>query len=113
MLAWSKNRPDILTGITKKYLTACGKLYITVNYHNNIILEVFTTNPQNAYCCSELDVLCRTISNSLQSCSDIENLIEVLKDTSCKKCTGFSKNRYYSCPSAIGHCIEQTLINLL
>jgi ribonucleoside-diphosphate reductase alpha chain len=72
-------RPDVTTGITEKVRIGCGNLYITVNYDEHGICEVFTNTGRAGGCPSQSEATARLVSIALRSGMDADVIIEQLK----------------------------------
>ncbi|HCS75621.1 MAG TPA: ribonucleotide-diphosphate reductase subunit alpha, partial [Clostridiales bacterium] len=102
-------RPDITNGFTEKIRTGCGNLYITVNYDDNGICEVFTNTGRAGGCPSQSEATSRLISIALRSGMDAESLIEQLKGIRCPSTIRQRDMKALSCPDAIGRMIEKVM----
>lgn len=106
-------RPEITRGITEKVKIGCGNLYITVNYDENGICEVFTNLGRAGGCPSQSEATSRLISIALRSGMDVEEVVEQLKGIRChstlrQKATN-NNIKVLSCPDAIGKAIEKAI----
>ncbi|MBW4827789.1 MAG: vitamin B12-dependent ribonucleotide reductase [Clostridiaceae bacterium] len=106
-------RPEITRGITEKVKIGCGNLYITVNYDENGICEVFTNLGRAGGCPSQSEATSRLISIALRSGMDVEEVVEQLKGIRChstlrQKATN-NNIKVLSCPDAIGKAIEKAM----
>ncbi|SHI13914.1 TSCPD domain-containing protein [Sporanaerobacter acetigenes] len=106
-------RPEITRGITEKVKIGCGNLYITVNYDENGICEVFTNLGRAGGCPSQSEATSRLISIALRSGMDVEEIIEQLKGIRChstlrQKATN-KDIKVLSCPDAIGKALEKAM----
>ncbi|EOD00015.1 ribonucleotide reductase N-terminal alpha domain-containing protein [Caldisalinibacter kiritimatiensis] len=106
-------RPAITKGITEKVRIGCGNLYITVNYDDNGICEVFTNLGRAGGCPSQSEATSRLISIALRSGMDVKEIIEQLKGIRCHSTLrqrATNKDiKVLSCPDAIGKALERVM----
>ena len=100
-------RPDITTGFTEKVKIGCGNLYITVNYDENGICEVFTNTGRAGGCPSQSEATSRLVSIALRSGIDAKSIVEQLKGIRCPSTIRQKDLKVMSCPDAIGRLIEK------
>jgi len=104
-------RPDITNGFTEKVRIGCGNLYITVNYDDEGICEVFTNTGRAGGCPSQSEATARLVSIALRSGIDAESIIEQLKGIRCPSTIRQRDMKVLSCPDAIGRLIEKVMIH--
>lgn len=104
-------RPDITNGFTEKVRTGCGNLYITVNYDENGICEVFTNTGRAGGCPSQSEATSRLVSIALRSGMDAESIIEQLKGIRCPSTIRQRDMKVLSCPDAIGRLIQKVMLH--
>lgn len=107
-------RPARTIGTTEMYPTGCGKLYVSVNYDNVGLCEVFTSTGRSGGCPSQSEAVGRLVSLALRSGVSEEEIINQLKGIRCMSTMRLRKNgavdtKALSCPSAIGQAIENSL----
>lgn len=106
-----RQRPEVTRGITEKVRVGCGNLYITVNYDENGICEVFTNVGKAGGCPSQSEATARLISIGLRSGMDVKEIIEQLKGIRCHSTLRQKSNnkdiKVLSCPDAIARTIEK------
>jgi ribonucleoside-diphosphate reductase alpha chain len=102
-------RPDITTGFTEKVKIGCGNLYITVNYDEHGICEVFTNTGRAGGCPSQSEATSRLVSIALRSGIDAKSIVEQLKGIRCPSTIRQKDLKVMSCPDAIGRLIEKVL----
>ncbi len=104
-------RPEVTRGITEKAVIGCGNLYITVNYDDKGICEVFTNLGRAGGCPSQSEATSRLISTALRSGMEVDAIIEQLKGIRCHSTLrqrGTNPNiKVLSCPDAIGRVLEK------
>ncbi len=104
-------RPEITRGITEKVVIGCGNLYVTVNYDEQGICEVFANLGRAGGCPSQSEATSRLISTALRSGMAVEAIIEQLKGIRCHSTLrqrAVNKNiKVLSCPDAIGRVLEK------
>lgn len=100
-------RPNITTGFTEKVRTGCGNLYITVNYDQDGICEVFTNTGRAGGCPSQSEATARLVSIALRSGIQSEAIVEQLKGIRCPSTIRQPGMNVTSCPDAIGKVIEK------
>lgn len=108
-----RERPEITNGITEKVRVGCGNLYITVNYDDQGICEVFTNVGRAGGCPSQSEAASRLISIALRSGMDVSEIIGQLKGIRCHSTLRQKSNnkdiKVLSCPDAIAKTIEKVL----
>lgn len=106
-------RPEITQGMTEKVRIGCGNLYITVNYDENGICEVFTNVGRAGGCPSQSEATSRLISIALRSGMDVKSVVEQLKGIRCHSTLrqrATNKDiKVLSCPDAIGRALEKVM----
>ncbi len=111
-------RPIVVHGTTEKVNIGCGKLYVTVNWDDKGVCEVFTATGKAGGCPSQSEATARLISLALRSGIDPQEIIKQLTGIRClstvaKKATD-KEITVLSCPDAIGKCLAKVIngINL-
>lgn len=106
-------RPEITKGMTEKVRIGCGNLYITVNYDDKGICEVFTNVGRAGGCPSQSEATSRLISIALRAGIDVKYIIEQLKGIRCHSTLrqrATNKDiKCLSCPDAIGKALEKVM----
>lgn len=102
-------RPETTMGITEKVKIGCGNLYVTVNYDEHGICEVFTNLGRGGGCPSQSEATSRLISTALRSGMKPETLIEQLRGIRCHSTLRQKGLKVLSCPDAIGRVIEKAM----
>ena len=100
-------RPDMTTGITERVKIGCGNLYITVNYDDKGICEIFTNTGKAGGCPSQSEATARLASIALRSGIDVRSIIDQLKGIRCPSTIRQSGVKCTSCPDAIAKAIER------
>jgi len=100
-------RSEIATGFTEKVKIGCGNLYITVNYDDYGICEVFTNTGRAGGCPSQSEATARLVSIALRSGVDHKYIVEQLKGIRCPSTIRQKGLKVLSCPDAIGRLIEK------
>lgn len=107
-------RPKTTMGITDRVKIGCGNLYITANYDEKGICEVFTNLGRAGGCPSQSEATSRLISIGLRSGISAESIIEQLKGIRChstlrQRGKGNNEINVLSCPDAIGKTLEKVM----
>ncbi len=100
-------RPEITRGITEKVRIGCGNLYITVNYDDEGICEIFTSTGKAGGCPSQSEAAARLASIALRSGVKLEEIVGQLRGIRCPSTIRQSNMRCTSCPDAIARVIER------
>jgi ribonucleoside-diphosphate reductase alpha chain len=100
-------RPDVTTGFTEKIRIGCGNIYLTVNYDENGICEVFTNTGRGGGCPSQSEATARLVSIALRSGLDAQAIIEQLKGIRCPSTIKRQDLNVTSCPDAIAKVIQK------
>jgi len=106
---YPRTRPEITTGFTEKVRIGCGNLYITVNYDEQGICEVFTNLGRGGGCPSQSEATSRLVSIALRSGMDVKSIVEQLKGIRCATTIRQRGLKVMSCPDAIGRVIEKVM----
>ena len=102
-------RPAVTMGITEKVKIGCGNLYVTVNYDENGICEVFTNTGRHGGCPSQSEATARLVSIALRSGIDVQTIIGQLKGIRCPSTILQPGMKVTSCPDAIARAIEKVM----
>ncbi len=105
-----RQRPEITSGKTEKVKIGCGNLYVTVNYDEKGVCEVFTNLGRAGGCPSQSEATSRLASIALRSGVSVESVVEQLKGIRChstlRKKVNDKDIKVLSCPDAIGRALE-------
>ncbi|WP_040198086.1 vitamin B12-dependent ribonucleotide reductase [Candidatus Soleaferrea massiliensis] len=102
-----RRRPEITMGITEKMKIGCGNLYVTVNYDELGICEVFTNTGKAGGCPSQSEATARLISIAMRSGISEDAIIEQLRGIRCPSTTRQKGVSCTSCPDAIARVIKK------
>ncbi len=100
-------RPAITQGITERMKIGCGNLYVTVNYDENGICEVFTSTGKAGGCPSQSEATARLASVALRSGMSVEEIYNQLKGIRCPSTIRQSGMSCTSCPDAIAKVVKK------
>jgi len=100
-------RPSITRGFTEKVKIGCGNLYITVNFDDDGIVEVFTSTGKSGGCPSQSEATARVISVALRAGVDFKSVVKQVKSIRCPSTVRMTGLKVTSCPDAIAKTIEK------
>jgi ribonucleoside-diphosphate reductase alpha chain len=98
-------RPDVVRGVTEKMRIGCGNLYITVNYDDNGICEVFTSTGKGGGCPSQSEATARLTSVALRSGVALDEILSQLRGIRCTSTVRQQGMKCTSCPDAIARTV--------
>ncbi|MCL4440539.1 MAG: vitamin B12-dependent ribonucleotide reductase, partial [Firmicutes bacterium] len=109
-------RPKRTLGVTEQVKTGCGKMYITVNYDQEGIIETFITTGSSGGCSGFTEGVSRLVSLALRANISPESIIDQLTSVSCPT---FLRRKAMdksvvgkSCPDIIGRVLIQEMQRL-
>ena len=100
-------RPLVTRGFTEKMKIGCGTLYITVNYDQNGICEVFTSTGKAGGCPSQSEATARLASIALRSGISVNEVYDQLKGIRCPSTIRQKDVNCTSCPDAIARVVKK------
>ena len=101
-------RPEVTCGLTERMKIGCGNLYVTVNYDEHGICEVFTSTGKAGGCPSQSEATARLVSIALRSGVSINEILDQLRGIRCPSTIRHAGMKCTSCPDAIARVIKKT-----
>ena len=98
-------RPLVTRGFTEKMNIGCGTLYVTINYDENGICEVFTSTGKAGGCPSQSEATARLASIALRSGISMSEVYDQLKGIRCPSTIRQKNMSCTSCPDAIARVL--------
>ena len=98
-------RPLVTRGFTEKMNIGCGTLYVTINYDENGICEVFTSTGKAGGCPSQSEATARLASIALRSGISMNEVYDQLKGIRCPSTIRQKNMSCTSCPDAIARVL--------
>jgi len=101
-------RPKVTKGITERVTTGCGYIYVTVNFDEKGICEVFSSLGKAGGCASaQLEATSRLISLAVRSGIDISSVAKHLRGIHCPSVAWEEGRAILSCADAIASVLEK------
>ncbi|MEG1687576.1 MAG: TSCPD domain-containing protein, partial [Angelakisella sp.] len=100
-------RPAITYGMTERMRIGCGNLYVTVNYDEHGICEVFTSTGKAGGCPSQSEATARLVSVALRSGISAQEILSQLKGIRCPSTIRQPGMKCTSCPDAIAQVVKK------
>ena len=103
-----RQRPKVTKGVTERVNTGCGYIYVTVNFDEQGICEVFSSLGKAGGCASaQLEATCRLISLALRSGIETASITKQLRAIRCPSVAWEQGKLVLSCSDAIGSVLEK------
>ena len=103
-----RTRPKVTKGITERVSTGCGYIYITVNFDEQGIAEVFSVLGKAGGCAAaQLEAISRLISLALRSGVDLDSIVRHLRGIRCPSIAWEQGRAIISCADAIATVLQK------
>ena len=101
-------RPKVTKGVTERVTTGCGYIYVTVNFDEKGICEVFSSLGKAGGCASaQLEATSRLISLAARSGIGISSVAKHLRGIHCPSVAWEEGRAILSCADAIASVLEK------
>ncbi len=103
-----RKRPKVTKGITERVSTGCGYIYVTVNFDDQGIAEVFSTLGKAGGCAAaQLEAISRLISLALRSGLGLDSVVRHLRSIRCPSIAWERGHAVMSCADAIASVLQK------
>jgi ribonucleoside-diphosphate reductase alpha chain len=103
-----RKRPKVTRGVTERVNTGCGYIYVTVNFDQQGISEVFSTLGKAGGCAAaQLEAISRLTSLALRSGIDVQSIVKHLRGIRCPSIAWEQGHAILSCADAIASVLEK------
>jgi ribonucleoside-diphosphate reductase alpha chain len=103
-----RKRPKVTRGVTERVNTGCGYIYVTVNFDQKGISEVFSTLGKAGGCAAaQLEAISRLTSLALRSGIDVDSIVKHLRGIRCPSIAWEQGHAILSCADAIASVLEK------
>ncbi len=107
-----RKRPKVTRGITERVSTGCGYIYVTVNFDEQGIAEVFSTLGKAGGCAAaQLEAISRLTSLALRSGVDVNSIARHLRGIRCPSIAWEQGHAIMSCADAIATVLHKYVKN--
>ena len=107
-----RKRPKVTRGITERVSTGCGYIYVTVNFDERGIAEVFSTLGKAGGCAAaQLEAISRLTSLALRSGVDVNSIARHLRGIRCPSIAWEQGHAIMSCADAIATVLQKYVKN--
>jgi ribonucleoside-diphosphate reductase alpha chain len=107
----SIERPRELSGRTYLCQSGCCRLYVTVNLHDGVPMEVFIRTVGSGGCEANSSALGRAISTGLQNGVPYQKFVKQFAKVNCVVAIKNASSEGHSCADVVGRCIELSAKN--
>lgn len=105
-----QSRPKVTEGKTARVSTGCGNMYVTVNYANGEVFEVFAALGKAGTCAKvQSEALTRTITLALRFGMPLAEIVKEIEFLRCPVPSWEDGNQILSCPDAIAKVLKGEL----
>jgi len=105
-----RKRPETVSGTTRKMMTGCGNLYVTINEDDEGLFELFAQIGKAGGCAaSQTEAIGRLISLALRAGIDAKSIIKQLRGVRCPSPAWDNGAMVLSCADAISKAFERYL----